>query len=464
MTKRFNDRDIIAAVATGPAAGAVGIVRVSGPGTHMLLSKIFYSRKKHNTEKMPERTMVFGEIRGSDGSVIDEVMACAYTAPRSYTGEDSAEIFGHGGIYNMNMILDAAVAAGARQAGPGEFTRRAFLNGKMDLTAAEAVAEMVCADNDAEHQAAAGQLKGNFYHYIRQVKEELTGILAVYEAGLEYPEEEHENPDTAGVLLMFRNRKDEISRNLEQLRLRRSQHDGLRIVIAGKTNAGKSSLLNLLLGRERAIVSDIHGTTRDSISERTMISGIPVILHDTAGIKDRESVIDDKALEQSELLIRDADLVLLVFDKNRKIEKYDIDLVQKVKSTGRRFLSIVNKTDLPAVCDLKKLGEITGDPGPIEVSVRDGVNIGQIRDRIHSMFSGPAAVPVRFIYSERYEAIFERLSSGFGNLISGLEQHAAYDRMAYDLKGVLSVLAEITGEVLPEDVLDIIFSRFCVGK
>jgi len=455
--------DTIAAVATGPGPGAVGIVRVSGSGAGEVGKKIFSPGGQRSFTQLEPRKMHLGWILGPSGA-LDRAQACFYPGPNSYTGEDLLELFVHGGIELIAAVLDLALAAGARPAGPGEFTRRAVLAGKMDLNQAEAVAWLIEAESRAEVEQAARQLQGSLGESLNLSRRRVLTLLADLEVTLdceEYEEVPVPYPRLAEGLARLR---EEFERLLEAAsageKLRRG---GVRVVLAGSPNSGKSSLLNRLLERERAIVSATPGTTRDVLEEEIDIEGVNLCLVDTAGIRRTAGEIEAEGVRRAREEVARADLVVIVLDGSGSLSEDDRAVCRLARS-GRVIL-VANKQDLVRRLEAEETAAEFPGAELLKLSAREGTGIKQLRRHLAAegrRLIGPKASVITL--SRRRRRLLEDASESAARAEQAVQEEAAGELIALELREIAALLAELTGQGGPEEILEEIFSRFCVGK
>lgn len=457
--------DTIAAISTPIGEGGIGIVRMSGPEAHAILQKLFVKGKPANIQYpisniQRPNYLLYGHIIDPETSeVIDEVLVSYMKAPRTYTRQDVAEINCHGGIAPLRRTLELCLRQGARLASPGEFTLRAFINGRIDLAQAEAVLDIVRAKTEAGLRVAVGQLEGRLSEQVRSVRRRLVDVLAYLEATIDFEEDEIPEQDIAPDL-------EEVRRQLEKLLAHADRgiiyRQGIRTAIVGRPNVGKSSLLNALLRTSRAIVTPIPGTTRDTLEETLNLQGIPLVLVDTAGIvAETEDVIEQLGIERSRSALAQADLALLVVDGSEPLTEADRQIAGL--AAGKTAILVVNKIDLPrAVGDFDILTEAT----QVEISALTGEGLEELEGAIvEVVFSGQVlASDEPLVSSPRHKDILKR---ALDHLASAREAHAGgmpADFVAIDLTSAVNALGEITGETVTEDLLETIFSEFCVGK
>ncbi len=440
------ETDTIAAIATPPGTGAVAIVRISGPRSAEVASAVFRG------PALRPRRQTHGLLVGPGGAAIDDVLATLFRGPASYTGEDSAEIACHGGMLVTRRVLDAVLTAGARPAEPGEFTQRAFLNGKLDLTQAEAVMDLISARTDLAMRAARGQLDGRLGGRLEALRGDLLGALAHIEAYIDFPDEDID-PATGGELAAKLRSAAAAARSLAATEEGgRILREGLATVLAGPPNAGKSSLLNVLLGFERAIVSDTPGTTRDTIEETVNLRGIPVRLTDTAGIRQAGDEIERQGIARTGRALADADLVIEVADGSRPRDEHPA-----LDPAPPRHLLAVNKADLG-------LHPSWGGEG-LPISCRDGSGIDALLDAIAGAAAGGGAWGDDLVtVNARHRAWLDRAAAAAERAAGGLGAGLSPEFVAVDAREALEALGEIVGRTDAEDILGEIFGSFCIGK
>lgn len=453
--------DTIAAISTPIGEGGIGIVRISGQDSLKIVKKIFISKSKRDPLEFKTFTMHYGKIISS-GEIIDEVILTLMRAPKSYTKEDVVEINCHGGRIALGRILELVLTNGARLAEAGEFTRRAFLNGRIDLAQAEAVVDIICAKTDFALKMSLEQLQGRLSGEIKQMRSQLLGALSFLEAQIDFPQED-------AVLEQKQNIKKNLFIVLEKLRgmlagskSARLYREGLHVVICGKPNVGKSSLLNAILKKERSIVTSIAGTTRDTIEEVVNIKGIPVRIVDTAGILKAKDLVSQKAVVRSQQQIKLADLVIVLFDGNRKLSKEDLRLMRKLKS--RKVIAVINKIDLKQKINKEIIKNIF--PHLVELAAKKNKNINLLEEAIsnlvHQKTVGTSeSVMVSSLRHINAIAQAEKLIAEAGN---SLDNGLSLEFVAQGIKDALGYLDRILGKDFPEDLLDRIFNRFCIGK
>lgn len=459
---KVNLSDTIAAIATPVGSGGIGIVRISGEKAIDIASGLFVPNRGKALKDRKSHTISYGKIV-YNGRECDEVLVSIMRAPNTYTCEDVAEINCHGGIRAMTAVLDAVLKSGARQAEAGEFTKRAFLNGRIDLTQAEAVIDIINASTDSGREEALKRLDGRLCVKIRAMREKILVMLANIEAAINYPEHDDETMTYDSIAKGCRELKAEIEELISGADIGRIYNEGIKTVILGRPNVGKSSLLNAVIDEERAIVTDIPGTTRDVLEELINIGGIPLKLVDTAGIRDTDNVIEKIGVEKSRRFAREADLVLLMLDGSREISSEDRELMELSKSKKR--IVLVNKSDLKQELDLDKIRNMT-DCEPIVMSVKTEEGIEKLYEKIKEMFFGGNLDTESdvLISRERNKNSLFKADSYLDNVLETVESHMPEDFVSMDLTEAYEALGEITGEALEEDIIDKIFSEFCLGK
>lgn len=459
MSNSYTPEEPIAAIATALAPSALALIRISGKNCIELLSKVF-SRPKALTQA-EGNTIVYGWIVDSvnpdQKQKIDEVLVSVFRAPKSYTGEEMAEISCHGGISPVTAIFNLLLKNGFRTALPGEFTFRAFINGKTDLTKSEAVKEIIDSKTDASRSLAAGRLSGNLYNEIQSIKEKIISTIASIEVELEYPEDEENFSDSfdSTLLLQAKNSLTELSKSWQSQKL---YQDGARIILCGKTNAGKSSLFNALLKEERAIVSDIEGTTRDWIESWVSFDGIPARLFDTAGLRITDDVIEQRGVEMTKDLTQDADIIIYLVDSTKEESKDDIDFINSFNGKIP-VIKVLNKIDV-----LQNNSKL--DENSVKISAKTGLGISDLIKTVKGALvqSTKSDRTQAGLGSERQKQAVDEALDSVNHALEVSEGGFSMDAVVQDLEDALSFLSEITGETTPEDILGNIFANFCVGK
>ena len=456
ITREF---DTITAIATPLGEGAIGIVRISGTDAIAIANRIF---KGKNLETVDSHTLNYGHILDPDkDKILDEVMVGVMRAPRTFTREDVIEINTHGGIAVTNEILQLILRQGARMAEPGEFTKRAFLNGRVDLTQAEAIMDIIRAKTDKAMNIAVKQLDGSLKDLIDNTRQEILNTLAQVEVNIDYPEYDDVEEMTTALL---REKTQEFQNLLENLlrtaRRGKILREGLSTAIIGRPNVGKSSLLNNLLREDKAIVTDIAGTTRDVIEEYVNIKGVPLKLIDTAGIRETDDIVEKIGVERSRQALSEADLILLVLNASEKLTEQDRALLALSDMTRR--IVLLNKTDLREEIEAEELPEDV-----IRISVLENQNIDQIEERINQLFFDNAGIveqDATYLSNSRHISLIEQAVQSLQAVNEGLEFGMPVDLLQVDLTRTWQILGEITGDAAPDELITQLFSQFCLGK
>jgi tRNA modification GTPase len=450
----------IVAVATPPGQGGVAIVRLSGPEAESLLRNTF--RFSSPSRPIESHRLYYGRLYSPfEDAPIDEVMIVLMRAPRSYTREDVVEVHCHGGSLVVRRVLDLYIDLGARLARPGEFTLRAFLNGRIDLAQAEAVIDLVAARSELSGQVALQQMEGRLSSEIHRLRDAVVELLVPVEAYIDFPEEEIDLSDMAQILNLCSAITSDIGRLLSSFSTGRTLREGLGILLLGRPNVGKSSLLNALLGEARAIVTPIPGTTRDTLEEQLLLDGFPLRLIDSAGVRLTDDPIEGEGVRRAKEKIRTSDLVLLVLDGSTPPSHEDLYALEICRDS--RVLLVLNKSDLPPF----PLSAPFSDYPVVSISALKGDGLDELRRSILSPFTGGLGEGLReetLITNSRHREALVRASEGMGRFSSAAKDGASMEFLAFELRTVLESFGEITGETAPDEVLDRIFSRFCIGK
>ena len=455
--------DTIAAIATAVSDSGIGIIRISGSDALLVADKVYRSPK--NQKKLSQaasHTIHYGYIYDED-ELIDEVMVAVMRSPHSYTTEDTVEINCHGGILVMNRILETVLHYGARLAQPGEFTKRAFLNGRIDLSKAEAVMDLIHSKNEFAMKASVNQLKGSVSAKVRSLREDILYEIAFIESALDDPEHFDLTGYPQELQGIVEKEGENISELLKTADDGRMIQEGIKTVILGKPNAGKSSLLNFLVGEDRAIVTEIAGTTRDILEEYISLNGITLRMIDTAGIRETEDIVEKIGVGKAKQMAEDADLILYVVDSSLPLDDNDHEIMELL--SGRKSIVIYNKTDLEAAVDIEELKEKTGSP-VIPVSVVEETGLRQLEDEIKRMFfHGELSFNDEvYITNARHKVALEEAKESLKLVIGSIEMGMPEDFFSIDLMNAYESLGRIVGESVGEDLVNEIFSKFCVGK
>lgn len=451
---QYRKGSTIAAIATAPGEGAIAVIRISGPDALRVAKKIFSGP----VEQYKSHTSHFGKIVNELDELIDHVLLLVFRAPRSYTGEEIIEIHCHGGSLIAKRVLETVFKAGARPALPGEFTFQAFCNGKLDLAQAEAVQKLIASKSDLAHQSASAQLEGALSNKIGSFQKELTRLAAILEAWVDFPEEGLEFTTMEKILQDLETCQSSMQRLLETFDEGKVIHDGLHLCLLGSPNVGKSSLMNALLGQERAIVTPIAGTTRDLIEEPMKLGGLFFKLIDTAGIRTTEEEIEQEGIRRSLNTLKRADLVLLLLDASRPLNEYDRNLLASCPENKTLF--IWNKIDLSPP------KENLNHPHIVHLSAKNQTGLDELKQAIENMIwkKGPPSKEEVILTSLRhYQALSEAISF-LSQVMENLKQDVSPEFIAFDLRSSLHSLSSILGTDVSEDILSSIFSQFCLGK
>jgi len=476
----MNQEECICALAT-PAGGAIGIIRLSGSNAITLTDKIFQSANGKSLEEAKPYTLHYGEIKDKDGNTIDDVLVSVFRAPHSYTGENSTEISCHGSRYILQQVLHRFTEVGCRQAEPGEYTRRAYLNGKMDLSQAEAVADLIASTNKATHKMALSQLKGHFSNELSLLREKLLKMTSLLELELDFSDhEELEFADRSDLQALAEEINHKITTLAHSFETGNALKQGVAVAIVGKTNVGKSTLLNRLLHEEKAIVSDIHGTTRDVIEDTTLIDGITFRFIDTAGIRKTDDVVENIGIERTFQKMEEAKIVIWLLDEQPSASEIE---EMKLKNQGKKLLVVFNKMDklendklafdkFTHSCgsDSSESEASEGDSSepkaPLFISARTGENVSSLEQALVRAADIPEITEndVIITSARHYEALL-RAHDSLSRVLESMEMGMSGDIIAEDLKMVLEELGEITGgQISSQETLNNIFKHFCIGK
>lgn len=456
----INWKDTICAIATPEGVGAIGVIRLSGKDTFEIVQKIFSGKR---IAEQKTHTLHFGNLTDLQGNIIDEVLLSIFKNPHSFTGEDSVEISGHGSPYVLNQILEACKAAGARLAEPGEFTQRAFLNGKFDLAQAEAVADLIASENQAAHELALNQLRGGISNELATLREQLINFTALIELELDFSDEDVAFADRSALGKLIQELKTKLQKLIQSFEYGNAIKNGVPVAIIGKPNAGKSTLLNALLKEERAIVSDIAGTTRDVIEETITLDGITFRFIDTAGIRDTEDAIEAIGVARAKEKIRQAKVVLHLYeDTPDLLDEVANDLQNKV------VFNLHTKMDKLQVPDISgSVDSLRKYPGffHLDISVKSGYHLDSLTRQLTLYFKSQKIGHTTVITNLRHKEALEKSLAAIQEVENGLTTGLSGDLLALDLKDALYHLGSITGKIeVDRDVLGAIFGKFCIGK
>ena len=453
----------IAAISTAMSASGIGIIRISGSESMDVISRIYRSKGgKKKIKDVPTHTIHYGYIYDGE-EVVDEVLVMIMRAPRTFTGEDNVEIDCHGGVFAMNRVLETVLKNGARIAGPGEFTKRAFLNGRLDLSQAEAVMDVIQSKNDYALKSSMNQLKGSVTKVIQDIRNDLIYEIAYIESALDDPEHISLDGYPQKLLKIVEKEEKEMQHLLETASDGKIIREGIQTVILGKPNAGKSSLLNLLVGENKAIVTDIAGTTRDILEEYITLHGITLKMVDTAGIRETDDVVEKIGVGRAKEMAKDADLILYVVDSSTSLDENDEEIISMLKD--KKAIVLYNKTDLDPVVSMEKLKDKTDHP-VIPISAKEETGIQKLEEEIRNMFfSGNLSFNDEvYITNARHKEALEDAYTSLEMVKQSIEAGMPEDIFSIDLMSAYESLGRIIGESVGEDLVNEIFSKFCMGK
>lgn len=459
--------DTIVALATPPGVGAIGVIRLSGPSAFGIVNQLFPSK---DLEQQSTHTAHVGLLK-ENGEALDEVVVTLFKGPRSYTGEDVVEISGHGSPYVLQRILDACIRGGARLARPGEFTQRAFLHGKLDLAQAEAVADLIAANTAATQRNALHNIRGGFSAELKQLREQLISFSALIELELDFSQEDVEFADRSQLYALVTGAHERVSKLASSFQLGNVMKNGVSVAIVGKPNAGKSTLLNTLLNENRAIVSEIAGTTRDTIEEVLNIDGILFRFIDTAGIREHTAdQIEQIGVEKSREKMQQADIVIYLFDVNTMLP-VDLEQVEReFDAAGYKYLLVGNQIDKGEETALRTKFDRSAGAGVdssrlLLISAKQGLHVELLKERLVDLvLGGQVSGDTTIVTNARHYHALQEILRSLMDIRNGLDNHLPGDLLALDIRRCLQYVGEITGEVSNEDLLDYIFSKFCIGK
>lgn len=458
--------DTIAAISTAVGEAGIGIVRLSGKDSIEIANKIFKGSKVEELKKAENRKLTYGHIFDPENKeIIDEVLIAYMKEPYTYTRENMVEIYCHGGIISVRKILEIVLENGARLAEPGEFTKRAFLNGRLDLAQSEAVIDLIRAKTDKSFQVSLNQLEGNLSKKIREIRGILLEMLAHINASIDFSEEDDIDDIAYGQLEeKARIVRDEIERLLKTADRGKILRDGLNTVILGKPNVGKSSLLNSILRENRAIVTDIPGTTRDIIEEYVNIDGIPLKIIDTAGIRTTDDIVEKIGVDRAIDMVEKADLIIVVFDISSELTEEDFEIIEIVKN--KNAIVLLNKSDLPRKYERDYFEQLLPGKKIINTSILKGIGIDVLEEEIKNIFySGGVNIESDIVITNmRHKNQLVKAKKNIEDGLEGIQAYVPLDCLEVDIKACWENLGEISGDTVSEDILDKIFSDFCIGK
>jgi len=456
--------DTITALATPPGEGGISIIRISGENALSIGKTLFHLKSKIQNQVLPVQKVLLGEIRDPvSGQVIDEVLFTWFKKPNSYTGEDVVEISGHGGTLVSNTLLQLILKQGARLAEPGEFTRRAFTFGRLDLAQAEAVADLIDAASEKALNSAVSQLKGGLSKRINKLFDELLEVQAQLEAAIDFSEEGLTFQSRETTVSQIKKVEKEIISLVQSFRQGKIIHEGMRIALVGKPNVGKSSLFNALMQEDRAIVTDMPGTTRDTLEERIRIKDIHVVVTDSAGLRDNPEIVEEEGIERTRSALTQSDLALLVFDQSRPLDGNDELLMEEVKD--KPWLILLNKSDLDPQWKKEEITKFWGNETIISISAKTGLGLNNLKDTIYNFATkgerqGDPIIITRERHRDHLKQATIALDSASKNLNAGYSE----ELIAVDINLAIEHLGAVLGKTFAEDLLDKIFGQFCIGK
>ena len=459
----IHQTETIAAIATAMNNSGIGIIRISGEDAFSVIRKIFRPAKEKNLDTVASHTVHYGTIMDGE-RIVDEVLVLIMRAPHTYTREDTVEIDCHGGMYVLNKTLELVLKNGARAAEPGEFTKRAFLNGRIDLSQAEAVIDVINAENDFALKSAMTQLKGSVSEKVRKERALLLSQIAYIEAALDDPEHIEMEGYGSTLLPILSECREDIRQLLENADDGRIMKEGIRTVILGKPNVGKSSLLNALLGQERAIVTDIAGTTRDALEESLRIHDVTLNVIDTAGIRNTEDVIEKIGVDKAKEYAKEADLIVFVVDTSRPLDEDDYEILQIIRD--KKVIALFNKQDLAVAADLKTLKEELGQIPVIETSIVENTGLDQFVSTVREMFYKKEINfnDQVYITNARQKSALAAAEDALTKAMDSINMGMSEDFFTIDMMEAYTQLGLLIGETVEDDLADEIFSRFCMGK
>jgi len=462
--KTIENSDTIAAISTAIGEGGIGIVRISGPKSFDIAKQIFIPKQNKIINDFKNRRLYLGNIVDYNNKIIDEVLIVFFKAPHTYTREDMVEINCHGGLAAQKKILRLVLDAGARIAEPGEFTKRAFLNGRIDLSQAEAVVDIIRAKTDKALSLANHQLSGGLSNQISTIRQRLLDVLAHIAANIDFPDEDIPETDIEYIAKEISDVKGLINNLLNRISAGRIIREGLATLILGNTNVGKSSLLNALLDEERAIVTDIPGTTRDIIEEYIDINGIPIKIIDTAGIRETADEVEKIGIQRAMKYLQEAELVLLMIDVSRELTQDDKNLIQLIKN--KTTIAVINKVDLPAKLDEEEVKKIVPAERIVKISALKHEGIQELKNVIYDVTTAKMGVSDESLIGagERQRKVIETARDFLDSALKAINNYVPIEMVELDIRDAWRKLGEITGDTVTEEIITTVFQKFCIGK
>ena len=458
--------DTIAAISTPMGEGAIAIVRLTGDQALSIIDKIYKGPGNKKLSEVNSHTIHYGHLVDPDSEkVVEEVMVSIMRGPKTFTREDVVEINCHGGLVSVKKVLNLVLTNGARLAEPGEFTKRAFLNGRIDLSQAEAVMDLIRAKTDRAMNVALGQMEGRLSKLVHTLRQEILETLAHVEVNIDYPEYDDVEEMTHNMLIKKASYvKDQLVKLLQTAEQGKILREGISTVIVGRPNVGKSSLLNAFVQENKAIVTDIPGTTRDVIEEYVNVRGVPLRLLDTAGIRETEDIVERIGVEKSRTVLKEADLILLVLNNAEELTNEDLQLFEATK--GMETIIIVNKTDLPRKIDMNRIRELGGNSPIIATSILEDKGINELEEAISNLFfeGDLEASDLTYVSNTRHIALISQALKIIEDAISAIENNTPIDLVQIDLTRAWEILGEIIGDTVSDSLIDQLFSQFCLGK
>lgn len=460
-------KDTICAISTPPGISGIGIIRLSGPDTYRIIEEIFVpgkpnKKKKIKVKEVASHTVHYGHII-ENGQIVDEVLLTIMKSPKTYTREDMAEIGCHGGLIPLKEVINICIKKGARLASPGEFTMRAFLNGRIDLTQAESVLEIINSPAEKSLEMSLKKLEGEFSKKVKEIRHNILDIMSKIEATIDFPEEEDVSKIEINIEEQIKEVKEKVEKIIESGLKGKIFYEGIKAAIVGRANVGKSSLLNKLLNEDRAIVTEIPGTTRDVLQETINIKGIPLKIIDTAGIRKTRGKIEKMGVERAVEWMRKAEMNILVLDGSEKLKQDDKKLIEKVKK--KIYLIVINKIDLPVKIEMTYLEKIFPPDRIVKISAKEGRGIESLKEKIYILIQKGYNIETgEFYLNLREEDLLKKIKKSLENAFASAKEGQSLEVIAEDLREAINNIDYLTGKRFNEEMLEKIFSNFCIGK